>query len=383
MQAVLELARRIEEAPQKAPRELRAFVKANAFPIVEGDTATFFFWDDRPIDAIYLVHWVFGLESRQPFARLGNTNAWYLPIDLPDSARVEYKFELTRRGQRAWIRDPLNPLRAYDPFGSNSVCPMPSYREPAWIEPETGVREGRVELIPVKSKVYGQMREARIYMPAEYKPHKKYPLVICHDGGDYLKYAGIKTVLDNLIHRNEVAPLLVAFTDGVDRNREYGANPKQAEYLVEELLPTVERRFGVARNPAKRGLMGASFGGVSSLFTAWQYPGVFGQLMLQSGSFVFTDVGSHDRGPLFDPVVDFTNTFRGDPGRVAARIYQSCGTFESLIYYNRSLLPLMRKAGLTVRFVESQDGHNWIAWRDRLREGLTWLFPGHLWMTYE
>ena len=24
-----------------------------------------------------------------------------------------------------------------------------------------------------------------------------------------------------------------------------------------------------------------------------------------------------------------------------------------------------------------------IAWRDQLREGLTWLYPGHLWMTYD
>ena len=27
--------------------------------------------------------------------------------------------------------------------------------------------------------------------------------------------------------------------------------------------------------------------------------------------------------------------------------------------------------------------HNWENWRDRLREGLSWLFPGPLWMVYE
>jgi enterochelin esterase-like enzyme len=383
MREILELSRRLEQDPLSTRGQLEAFVKDRVFPIVDLDTATFFYWSDRPLDAIYLVHWVFGLESRQPFARLEGTDAWYLPLELPHSARVEYKFELVRGGQRAWIRDPLNPRRAFDPFGSNSVCPMPGYREPPWIEPDPGARQGRLELIPVRSAVYDQMREARVYMPAEYKPHKRYPLIVCHDGSDYLKYAGIKTVLDNLIHRHEVAPLLVAFTDGVSRNPEYGANPLQARYLVEELLPAVVKRFGVHPDPEKRGLMGASFGGVSSLFTAWHHPGVFGKLLLQSGSFVFTDVGTHDRGPLFDPVVDFVNTFRGDPGRVDARVFMSCGTFESLIYYNRSLLPLMRRSGIEVRYVESQDGHNWIAWRDRLREGLSWLFPGHLWMYYE
>jgi enterochelin esterase family protein len=129
--------------------------------------------------------------------------------------------------------------------------------------------------------------------------------------------------------------------------------------------------------------MGASFGAVSSLHAAWTHPGVFGKLLLQSGSFVFTDIGHHDRGELWDPVVEFVNAFREDPKRIDAKLFVSCGVFESLIAYNRGLVPLMRRAGLDTRFVESLDGHNWICWRDRLRDGLTWLFPGHLWMTYE
>jgi enterochelin esterase family protein len=139
----------------------------------------------------------------------------------------------------------------------------------------------------------------------------------------------------------------------------------------------------VTDDPADRGLMGASFGAVSSLFTAWHRPGVFGRLILQSGSFVFTDVGHHGRSELWDPVVEFVNALRLDPARIRARVFLSCGTFEGLIVYNRSIAPLMRAAGLQVRFVESADGHNWIGWRDRLRDGLSWSFPGHLWMTYE
>ena len=76
--------------------------------------------------------------------------------------------------------------------------------------------------------------------------------------------------------------------------------------------------------------MGASFGGVASLWTAWNHPGVFGKLLLQSGSFVFTDVGHHGRGPLWDPVVGFINDFRLDPARIDAQVFASCGTFESL-----------------------------------------------------
>ena len=77
------------------------------------------------------------------------------------------------------------------------------------------------------------------------------------------------------------------------------------------------------------------------------------------------------------------NGFRKNPTRPAERVFLSCGTYESLIVYNRSMLPLLRGAGADVTLVEAQDGHNWENWRDQLRAGLTWLFPGPLWMVYE
>ena len=47
------------------------------------------------------------------------------------------------------------------------------------------------------------------------------------------------------------------------------------------------------------------------------------------------------------------------------------------------LVPVLQSAGIDLRYVEARDGHNWDNWRDRLREGLSWLFPGPLWMVYE
>lgn len=384
MRVVRDLAARLAADPRRANSILADFVRSHTFPLVHEGRATFFFWDGEPADAIYLLHWVHGLESRQAFIRIENTDAYCLSVDLPNAGRVEYKLELHRKGHRQWVRDPHNARLARDPFGANSVCPMPGYTEPVWAFPESGVRQGRLETFSLSSTVWGDERDITVYLPSEYKPHKRYPLLVCHDGDDYLKYAGMKTVLDNLIQRHEMAPTVVAFTSGsAARNEEYGANPKQVAYLVDELLPELSARYGLSDDPRDRALMGASFGGVSTLFTAWSRPGVFSRLLLQSGSFVFTDVGGHGRSELWDPIVDFVNELRMDPGRVNSRIFMSCGTFEGLIFYNRAMAPRLRGSGLTVRFVESADGHNWIGWRDRLRDGLSWLLPGYLWMTYE
>ena len=130
--------------------------------------------------------------------------------------------------------------------------------------------------------------------------------------------------------------------------------------------------------------MGASFGAIASFSIAARYPGVWGRLLLQSGSFAFTDIGRHNRrGPRFDRIVEFVNAYRAEPRAVSQRVFVSCGVYESLIYENRSLVPLLDATGMQVRFVEARDGHNWQNWRDRLREGLSWLFPGPLLFVYE
>ncbi len=396
-QTLIELLARVAKAesdgmPTDAQRAVVAFQAAHQFPLLDADTATFYFSSsssrERPVDAVYLVHWVFGLESRIPFEPIGKTGAFGLSMQLPHGGRIEYKLEVVRGEDRRWQRDPLNPLQAFDPFGSNSVCPMPGYRRPTWVHPDVDVRQGTMKRFTIDSTVWGGRRTIQLYLPAEYHPRKEYPLLICHDGSDYLRFAAIRTVLDNLITRHELRPLIVAFVDGGARNQEYGAHPDHPRFIVDEVLATVEKLHRISPNPADRGLMGASFGAVASAWTAWNRPGVFGRLLLQSGSFVYTDVGHQQRGELWEPVVGFVNAWRTDAGRMFsapadARVYQSCGTFESLIQYNRGIAPRLRSAGVPLRFVEAADGHNWICWRDRLREGLTWLFPGHLWMYYE
>ncbi|HEY4181080.1 MAG TPA: hypothetical protein VGM90_29755, partial [Kofleriaceae bacterium] len=61
----------------------------------------------------------------------------------------------------------------------------------------------------------------------------------------------------------------------------------------------------------------------------------------------------------------------------------SVGMYESLIYENRTLVPVLNSTGMDVRYVEARDGHNWENWRDRLRDGLSWLLPGPFLHVYE
>jgi enterochelin esterase-like enzyme len=181
-----------------------------------------------------------------------------------------------------------------------------------------------------------------------------------------------------------MAPTVVAFTYPGERLTEYPNSAAHARWITGELLPELEQRLSLVERPAARALMGSSFGAVASFSVARRYPETFGSLLLQSGSFVFTDIGAdHGEGPSFDPVVRFVNRYRERPVRVADRLFISCGVYEDLIVQNRSMLPVFTGAGMEVNYVESRDGHNWESWRDRLRDGLAWIFPGEQLFVYE
>jgi enterochelin esterase-like enzyme len=361
--------------------ELETFLRGHSFPLVEGQSVTFVWRGEA--ERVHLRHWIYGLPSSQPLRRLEGSDLWFMSMDLPEGSRVEYKFEVYRGDQFELVIDPLNPHLATDPMGQNSVVHAPGYEVPDWTEHDPNARPGTLETVVLASQAFGEPRPVQVYLPARFRPTRRYPLVVVHDGSDFLRFAGLKTVLDNLIHRLEIPPMIAALVDSPRRLSEYADDENHARFLAGELVPALEARYPLARTRDARCLLGASFGAVASLSTAWRHPGVFGNLALLSGSFAFTDIGAHDRGPVFDPVVEFVNAFRAKPGRPSERIYLACGIYESLIYYNRSIYPLLQSTGMNVRFTEVRDGHNWENWRDRLREGLSWLFPGPLWMVYE
>lgn len=362
------------------PEQIQEFIDEHLFPLVDDSTVTFVFIGTA--DHVAVRHWIYGLPSSLPLTRIDNTDVWYRSMEFPAGSRIEYKLGVTRGGHEEWIFDPLNDQVAYDPFGGNSVAHGRGYIYPEWAKEIDGSSKGSFDGFAMQSKALSDERKINVYIPHNFRDYRRYRLMVVHDGTDYIKFSQLKQVLDNLIERQEISPLIVALTNPHDRLKEYANDRRHANHIVEELIPELEQRYPLITQSSGRCIMGASFGGVAALSTAWQYPGVFDSMLVQSGSFAFTDIGQHSRSPVFDPVVEFMNQFRKNPGLPVKQAFVSCGVYESLIYENRSLVPFLRKHGIETRFEEAYDGHNWENWRDRLRTGLSWLFPGPLWETY-
>ena len=199
----------------------------------------------------------------------------------------------------------------------------------------------------------------------------------------YSLHASMATVLDNLMHRRLMADCVVAFTNPQDRLGEYAATAAHSRFLTTELVPQIEGSLQLRGDPRGRVLMGASFGGVATLSAAVRSPGFYGALLLESPSLRFTEAtDAKTYGDVFEPVVRFVNSVRARPKKVTERIFLTYGAFEPLAAPDRAMVDVLGRMADELRVVEGLDGHNWINWRDRLLDGLGWLFPGEARLIY-
>ncbi len=382
MSPIVKLHKAIKEDRSKQRAIFEDFIEENTFPIVEPGNATFFYWSMDLVDAVFIQHSIHGLETQQELERIPGTNAFWLTLKLPDNARVEYQYILRKEEIDTLSTDPHNRETVLHHGGEKSVCTLSGYQTPRWTQPSDLYRSGTIEHIEFFSEIFSDARSIDIYLPNEHQEHKRYPLLLCLDGQDYCNYGDMTTVLDNLMGANEMLPTIVAFINATDRDREFAANPLYAQFLSSEVLKHIEGRYNIHRSPDKRAIMGVGLGAVAALYTSWRHPHTFERALLQSGRFIFTDVGDHGLGADWDSMVGFVNSIRETP-TLPKKIYLSCGVFDSMIYYNRTMAHIWEREPIQFRYVESNDGHNWLSWRDRLREGLTWIFPGHLRMIYD
>jgi enterochelin esterase-like enzyme len=351
------------------------FLADREVPIVEDRHCTFLF--RGAADEVHLAQRILGLPPRLSMRRVAMTTLWYIVLTVPEGSRINYQIEVRRGEQVERFNDPLNPKLSHSPFGAISVCFSSGYTTPEWTFANPEAPRGELTELGVQSQALQRDCPVILYLPAGIRRSASYPLLVVHDGGDFLQYAAAKVVLDNLIHSGVIAPTVAAFLHPKDRLVEYANSAEHARFLSHELLPHLQTEFPLARHRSGRTLLGASFGAVAALSAAYTFPRTYGSLVLMSGSFVSANAGTdHGGGPVFDPVVQFVNRYRDQPRRVAERLFVSCGLYEPLIIPNRSIVPIFESTGMQVRYVEARDGHTWENWRDRLGDALSWVLPG-------
>jgi enterochelin esterase-like enzyme len=350
---------------------------AGGFPLVEDSLVTFVYIGKVALRACVPSD-LNGWDTKgHEMSRLGDADLYYRTLKLPPDARIDYKFYV----DNAWMLDPLNSRAVKGGFGDNSAFGMPAYAGPAEIVQAEPAKRGTIVEHDFASKLMGNTRKVRVYLPANFKQARvaelvqsvggesvnrdlgfagTHPVVFVQDGGEYLTLASMANVLDNLIARGVIPQVVGVFIDPMDRNYEYYLNSTYERMIIEEVVPFIRQTYDVSRAPAKNAIIGASLGGEISVMIAVDHPEVFGKCGSQSGAFAIED----------HQLINMVTRSAGKP----VDIYLDCGTFEGLLGSNRAMRDALAAKGYRLRYQEFNEGHSWGNWRAHIDDMLVFFW---------
>jgi enterochelin esterase-like enzyme len=326
------------------------------------------------------------------FQRLGTSTVWYTSYVLPKASRIFYRLRVPQGLHRSdssparftidgvlyeHYLDPLNP-RVF-PEGDNHVDAPGSYYVGAEAPPNPYLKQddesrGSLKKCEIPSSVLRSKRTVTMYTPAHYAANSKaLPLVLVFDGESYLIDVAAPTMLDNMIG-SAVPPVVVAFvhTQGT-RDEDLQPNEKYQQFLAQELVPWIRKRYRVSRDPRLNVVGGSSFGGLAAAYTAFVHPEIFGNVLSQSGSYWWSPTYLQDVAP--SPNAGWLVKKYAESAPKPLRFYMSVGLWEGagMLSGNRILRSVLTGKGNEVIYTEVVSGHNYLNFQSTLPEGLAAL----------
>jgi enterochelin esterase-like enzyme len=265
------------------------------------------------------------------------------------------------------VYDPLNHHRTSNGFGKhNHYFYMPGKRPAREARRNKSNLSGRLLKFRIDTEDYlgDGPRGVTIYSPPVDEPAR---LMVVFDGQDYLERASLNIICDNLIARQRICPLGLAFVEnGKDRRTlEYACAEGTLGFLLEKVLPLAREELNLvdpSKEPGAWGVVGASMGGLMALYTGLRLPGIFGHVLAQSGAYTLHD----HRFPVWDLV-----RLQNEP---KPRVWMDAGSMERLLGCNQEMAAHLRNFHYDAVYQEYQGGHNFIVWRDDLPSGMEWLW---------
>ena len=296
-----------------------------------------------------------------PLTKLSTTNLWYVTKIFPRDTRLDYKLVLNGSN---WILDPRNPYQVSGGFGPNSELRMPAYVAPPEIEYYANIPHGTLRDTVFFSNNLGNARTLRVYLPPFYDTtNERYPVVLFHDGLEYLTLAKANNVLDSLIANQRLAPVIAVFVPPVRRREEYATSLQNqfTAFIAEEVMRWMDRRYRTRTDPASRAVLGSSDGGNISLWHGYARPEIFGNVAALSTNVEPNVAGGYANSPA-----------------LALKLYVDMGTYDIPVLLPRvqAFLPILEAKGYDFVFREIHDGHSWGNWRGHIDDALQLFFPG-------
>lgn len=231
-------------------------------------------------------------------------------------------------------------------------------------------------------------RELTLYLPPSYHHSDRcYPVAYVQDGGD--SFMDCLNYLEHLFKDGRLGELILVGIATENRNDEYtpwpaksllegrppfgGRGREYVDEVADRIKPYIDERYRTLPEAEHTGIIGASFGGLISMFAGYWRPDTFGRIGMLSASLWYEGVMEFIRGHEKLP-----------PG---LRVYMSVGQYEGA--YKQGIQQFMTPSNLEayriwtgkegadsrVKLHVDPDGtHDPIFMSRRFPDAVSWLF---------
>ncbi len=301
-----------------------------------------------------------------PLVRIGGTSVFAAVRAFPDGTVLEWSYIV--HGSRELRKGQLEV-----------------YAEPPELVAKPGVPRGRLtRQRPWDSRIFPRaLRDWWVYVPAQYSDERPACVMLFQDGGAYIGF--VPTVFDNLIAAGEMPVTVAVFLNPGAGSGEAGLSQRSLEYdtlsdryarfLLEEILPEVEKTVKLRHDAESRAIAGISSGGICAWTVAWERPDAFRKVLSWVGSFTNIAGGAtgHDGGHNYPALI------RKTP-RKPIRVFLQDGANDldnehgNWPLANQQMAKALAYKGYEYRFAFGRGFHSDRHGRALLPESMRWLW---------
>lgn len=240
----------------------------------------------------------------------------------------------------------------------------------------------------IEKTVIGR-RDITIFLPPAYRAdQKEFAVVYMQDGGELL-FKQVETVA-RLMTDGKMEQLIFVGIAPAQRLDDYtpwpaaalsakypdfgGRGQQYLAFVVNEVKVCVDTKYRTCTGPEHTGIIGASLGGLLSLYALYLYPAVFGKAGSLSGSF------------WYEGFVEFMNKQRLLNEK--SRIYLDVGSQEGIgkntiqremLHKTGEVYQILLKQGMPAAncryYISEGDTHGQLCFMRRFAGAVSWLFP--------
>lgn len=254
-------------------------------------------------------------------------------------------------------------------------------------------RDPPVQQLELKSALLGRSINYRVLFPVNYysadKEQKRFPVIYLLHGltGESANWID-KTRIALYAMHYDIFVVMVEGGNGWYTDSATVPADKYESYILQELIPDVEKRFRVSKERDGRAVAGLSMGGYGALKFGFKHPDLFAFVASMSGAFgaanwTEADLKNHESikksllqtfGPRGSSTRADNDLFKlarqvsTETVKSLPFVYLDCGTEDILFQDNRAFVGLLLEKKIAHEYRELPGSHDWQYWDRQIQE---------------